>query len=325
MSGLARGTCVVSIDTELAWGAAHRRDGSAPAHRYELEREVIGRLLDLFARYEISATWAVVGHLFLDRCARDHEGGRPHPELRRPTYDWLDGDWLDIDPCADAETAPYFYAPDVVDRIAACPVPQEIGSHSFTHAIADDSGCSPEVFASELAACHKAAATRGIELRSFVYPRNAIAHRDTLHEAGFTSYRGGRPSAPFAGRPSWQRRALRAIDTVRPLAGSTVQPEVDASGLVNVAQTYYFAPTTRSRQLPPAVWARFPVARLRQAARQRSLFHLWFHPYDVTAAPDRALDILERICRAIDRERSRGRLDVRTMSQVADLVQERTP
>ena len=66
-----------------------------------------------------------------------------------------------------------------------------------------------------------------------------------------------------------------------------------------------------------AVWARRPIARLRQAARHRSLFHLWFHPYNVTASPDRAFDALERICREADRLRDADRLDVLTMGDVA--------
>ena len=279
---LDAGACVISIDTELAWGMAHRRDGSAARHRFEDEREVVDRILELFARYEIPATWAIVGHLFLDRCECD--GDRPHPELVTPRYAWLDEDWLAIDPCSDLERAPFWYGRDIVDAIVSCPVPQEVASHGFTHVVVDDPACTPEVFASELRAAVRVAGERGLALRSFVYPRNAIAQIPLLAEHGFRCYRGGRPVPPFAGAPAWRRRALALVDTVRPLRGSAVLPARHPSGVWNVPQTYLFAPVERGGRLPPAVGRR-PIARLRQAARHRSLFHLWFHPYNVTADP----------------------------------------
>lgn len=307
---LARGALVVSIDTEMAWGEAHRRDGSAGQHDFSTEREVIARTLDVFARHGISATWAMVGHLFLDSCSRD-ASGRAHPEVERPQYPWLaGGDWFDIDPCSDLEAAPYHYGRDIIGQIQACPTPQEIGSHSFSHMMMGDEGCDAEVFASELAMARKVASDTGVELTSFVFPRNSIGHLATLAEAGFTNYRGGRPSRPFAGRPGWQRKALSVVDQVWPLAGSAVLPARDASGVWNVPQTYLFAPATARKQLPPALWARRPIGRLKQAARTRSLFHLWFHPYNLTADPERTLTTLDIVCRAAARLRDQGRLDI---------------
>jgi peptidoglycan/xylan/chitin deacetylase (PgdA/CDA1 family) len=311
---LDRGVCVVSIDTELAWGEAHRRDGTEGRHHFGAEREVVDRLLGLLARHEIAATWAVVGHLFLDAC---HDHGRgPHPELVTPRYDWLDDEWLAVDPATNLAEDPYWYGRDIVDAILACPVPQEVGSHSFSHVIVDDPACTPDVFDSELVAAGAVAAEREVALRSFVYPRNKVAQVPRLADHGFRCYRGARPTPPFAGRPSWQRRALGLLDKVRPLPGSAVLPAAGDGGVWNVPQTYLFAPAAGSR-VPVGLWARRPVARLRQAARHRSLFHLWFHPYNVTADPDRALAALDRICAAAARLRDADELDVLTMGALA--------
>ena len=83
---------------------------------------MIAEILDLFTRHEISATWAVVGHLLLDHCAAN--GGRPHPDIVRPSYSWLDGDWFDIDPCSTLAEAPAFYGRDIVAAIAGCGSPR---------------------------------------------------------------------------------------------------------------------------------------------------------------------------------------------------------
>jgi len=321
---LERGAFVISIDTELAWGLAHRRGAPVDdSHHFDREREVIAAILAVLARFEIPATWAIVGHLFLDHCQPDAEG-RCHPELARPDYPWLDEDWFAVDPGSSLDEAPYYYGRDIVEQVAACPVEQEIASHAFSHVIAGEEGCSAEVFASELAASQAVARKQGVELRSFVYPRNSIAHLETLAAAGFTSYRGPRP-VPFAGSTGWRRTAAAALDRIRPGPGSAVVPAPGPVGLWNLPQTYLFAPATSRRWAPAALWARQPVARLRQAARERSLFHLWFHPYNITAAPERALDVLSRVCAAAARLRDADRLDVVTMGQLAEHLTQLTP
>jgi hypothetical protein len=111
---------------------------------------------------------------------------------------------------------------------------------------------------------------------------------------------------------------LRLADRVRPLAGSSAAAERHPAGVWNVPQTFLFAPAERRARLPVALWARAPIARLRQAARQRSLFHLWFHPNNVIADPGRALLALDRICAEAARLRDGGRLDVLTMGSLAE-------
>jgi peptidoglycan/xylan/chitin deacetylase (PgdA/CDA1 family) len=304
---LERGVAVVSIDTELAWGEAHQRGD--PVREYGTERPVIRAVLDVLARHGIPATWAIVGHLLLDHC--EPADGRPHPEVLRPDYSWLAGDWFDVDPCSTLDAAPAFYGRDIVEEIRSSPVPHEIGCHSFSHLIAGDPGCGEDAFGSDLTACRRLAAAAGFELRSFVYPRNAIGHVDQLGAHGLVCYRGA--AAPWPGG-----RLVRFADRVRPLGRSAARPERHPSGVWNLPQTYLFAPATRGRRLPVGVWTRRPRARMRLAARERSLFHLWFHPYNVTAAPDRALEALDAICQEAARLRDAGQLDVLTMGQLAD-------
>ena len=318
---MERGAFVVSIDTEMAWGMAHRPDQVDEAVRrgdYDDERRLVDRALDVFARHGIAATWAVVGHLFLGRCEAGPDG-RPHPDLARPAYGWLgERDWFAIDPCSALDDAPAFYGRDIVESIRACPVEQELACHGFSHVMIGDEGCEAAVFDSELAASAAAAGKLDVALRSFVFPRNSIGHVDRLPAHGYVAFRGGRARPAFAGSPPWARRALRVADQVRPLAGSAARPVRDPSGAWNVPQTYLFAPATQRPRVPVAAWVRRPIARLRQAARHRSLFHMWFHPYNLTAAPERAIDALDRICAAASRLRQAGRLDVVTMGQLAD-------
>jgi len=308
----------MSIDTEMAWGVVHH--GSIGRYSYSndeqfTERDVIAALLELFDRYEIHATWAIVGHLFLEDC--ESVDGRKHPEIVRPDYPWFEGDWFDADPATDAATDPMWYGPDIVEAIRTCPTYQEIGSHTFSHIIVGDPGCTAENLRSDLAACRKLADGRGIALRSFIHPRNKIGHVDILADEGFTAFRGKRPIS-FSGYPRAVKRMLGALDTIWPMSGSAVYPR-RVAGLWDLPATNLYSPGNRRRiPLPIGWYNRQQIRRLRQAVRHRGLFHLWFHSHNFTAAPETALRGFEEILQEAARLRAAGMLENPTMAQLAE-------
>ena len=302
---------VVSIDLEMSWGAIHhgRPHDDRP---YRQEREIVADVLESMERHRISATWAVVGHLFLDRCTA--EAGPPHPEVERPAYGWLDGDWYDLDPAGSLGDHPTWYGPDLVEAIRGSAVHQEIGSHSFAHLIAGEEGCTAGAFRSDLEA---AKAVADGELRSFVYPRNSIGHLDVLADEGFIAYRGAMPDR-FAGRSRWQRRMLTMADHLRPFASVSVQPAVRGP-LVDIPQTYLFDPgSATAERFGTAIWGRLVRRRLRHAVRSKSLFHLWFHTHNFAGHRPRAVAAMDAVFGDARRLIDAGQLENPTMGALAE-------
>lgn len=314
------GQFVVSIDLEMSWGVLHRgrpHDDSP----YRDERSIVAEVLELFEQYEISATWAIVGHLFLREC-RPVDGVK-HPDIARPTYPWLPGDWYELDPCLSMSEAPTWYGPDLVDAIRACEVPQEIASHSFGHLIAGEPGCSPEAFRTDLAASRAVAADAGIELRSFVFPRNSIGHLDVLENAGFTAYRnrprGSEPSSSGSGR-----RLVKLLDASRSSSWRPVRPVLNG-GLVEIPHTYLFDPgSKKARRFGTRLWSLQQRRRLRYAVRTRSLFHLWFHSHNLAGHRRRARAALDALLSEVRSLIDAGRLENPTMGEIADGMTETT-
>lgn len=305
---------VISIDLEMSWGSVHHGHPHDPTP-YRFEREIVADVLTAMERYGIAATWAVVGHLFLDGCAPIE--GVKHPEIVRPRYPWLGGDWYDLDPTTTAADAPTWYGPDLIETIRACAIPQEIASHSFGHIIVGEPGCSPDAFATDLAACRTVAEATGTDLRSFVYPRNSIGHLDVLARSGFTAFRGPTP-VRFAGSPPWRRRLLSLLDRVRPLAATAVYPAW-RNRLIDVPQTYLFDPGSRlARRLGPRLWPLLVRRRLRHAVRTGSLFHLWFHTHNLAADREGARLAMDVVFAEARAHIDRGRLESVTMGQVAE-------
>ena len=107
---MKKGILTISIDTEMAWGTFDHDGHRTFKTAYLKYRPIVDRLLELFQRYEISATWATVGHLFLDRCDGQHA------DLPRPTYSWYAKDWFSEDPGTDHIKDPIWYGKDIPQK-----------------------------------------------------------------------------------------------------------------------------------------------------------------------------------------------------------------
>ncbi|GAA4125011.1 polysaccharide deacetylase family protein [Knoellia locipacati] len=309
---LSRGVMLISIDTEMAWGAVHH--GSPNRYHWPEERDVLRSLLDILDEYDVPATWATVGHLFLEGC--ENVEGDVHPEIARPDYPWLAQDWFEDDPCAPATEDSRWYAPDLVREILERRTRHEVASHGFSHLIVGDPGCSAEVFDSELAAARAAAEPYDVELRSFVYPRNSIGHQDVLRRHGYIAYRGVRPDL-FGSIHGRLRPLARVGDLLIPTPRSVVRPVLEGDLWNFPATVMYGADLHQGRA---RLWQWQHRRRLRHAARHGGLFHVWFHPHNLQPDPANALRGLESLCRLAAELRSEGRLETLTFGGLADLL-----
>lgn len=321
-ASLPRGAFVLSLDFELIWGTLDLRGPDGFRARCELERtEILDRLLAAFVEFEIPATWLIVGHLFLDRCYT--EGGRKHPEIVRPQHAWCAGDWFAHDPGGMEADAPMFLGRSLVEKIRRCPVPQEIGSHSFSHVIFGDSGCSEATAASELAASVDAARAMGLELRTFAFPRNEVGHLPLLAAHGFTTFRGPEPT--WYHRPSVPGpigRLGHLADVLTAAEPPVVLPVLTPDGLVDLAGSMVFFPSHGFRRfIPMALRARRALRGLAAAVRDHRVFHLWMHPTNMADETDGMFRALRRVLEEAARLRDRRVLDTRPMGAVAALAQ----
>jgi N-acetyl-anhydromuramyl-L-alanine amidase AmpD len=86
-----RGVFTISLDTELSWGTFDVGRIDEYEYAYRQTRHVVDRICNIFDKYEITATWAVVAHL-LDDCTVNHDTDP------RPSYEWTE-EWYTKLPC----------------------------------------------------------------------------------------------------------------------------------------------------------------------------------------------------------------------------------
>jgi len=300
----APGTFLLTFDVELLWGVFFDPTWRRRAERrWGPIREVFAEILSTLDRHEIPATFAFVGHLFLDRCERGVDG-RTHPEMPRGKHRGVPGDWYDFDPATDAESAPLWYGPDLVAAVRNAAVDHEIGCHGFSHAFLDG---GRDLARAEIAAAADAARTAGIEPRSFVYPQNRVAFTEELAPAGFTHYR---EQVGVASRSlSFLRRAIgETPDVGRPLSvdgvvrvpgGIPILPAIGVRRLVSVSN--------RLREVS---------AGLSRAADEGAVFHLWTHPHNFVEGRETMFAYLDGAMALVAKARREGTIAVKTMAEV---------
>ena len=307
---LERGAFTLSLDFELIWGTQDIAGPGGFRKACLLERKrIIDDLLALLDEFEIPATWCTVGHLFLDAC-----DGR-HSDLARPTHAWLKADWYQHDPGGGENNESVFLGKSLVAKILACPTKQEIGFHSFSHVIWGDPGCSREVAESEIKACEAAAAWTLSRPISFVFPRNQVGHLDVLAAHGIRVFRG--PGPRFYERdenPGLVGRLAHFLEVLAGTPAPTVMPETTKEGLVNLPGSMIYLPAHGIRGfIPVSRRVKRALAGLENAARQRRVFHLWFHPTNLADRYAFMLDGLKQVFSEVRSLRRAGRLEVRTM------------
>jgi len=320
------GQLVISLDFELFWGVHDSRNLADYGCHIDNVRQIIPRILDLFMRYDIHATWATVGAImarnveeFLHYAPKLSE--RPgYANRTYSPYHLLEGSTLEKHPNL-------FFSPELVDLAASAPN-QEIATHTFSHIYGLETGVTQSEFSADLKAWQRIAAARKIQSRSIVFPRNQYS--DALLQVcasqGLNVYRG-QPrswmyrSANAAGQ-TLPRRVGRLVDSYTGfLSQERSQPKIHAStGMANVPASHFFrTPITREGPLRNQT-VRVIKSLLRQTAARGQSFHMWWHPHNFSNDLEGSLKVLEEILVLAKSLINDGKLISQSMGESAGTV-----
>ncbi|MBE5798422.1 MAG: hypothetical protein E7321_00520 [Clostridiales bacterium] len=291
------GTLIVSLDFELFWGM---QDGWAlDSYRDHVlgGRQAIPKMLALFRKHGVHATWATVGFMF---AKNDEELRRFFPDWQQmPTYSnpalsayrCLDGAGI-----AGADAACY-YAPELIREIADTPG-MEIASHTFSHFYCREDGQTVAQFEADLEAAKRIAQEKGYMLRSIVLPRNQCepAYTQILEKLGFESYRDEENDwihEKIRIRPLM--RLLRLADVYLPLTGQGGYTPGIEHGVVNLTGSRMYKPFFEPLKMLEKLKVRRIKRQMLHAAKLGLTFHLWWHPHNVGVHTDFHMAQLEEI------------------------------
>jgi peptidoglycan/xylan/chitin deacetylase (PgdA/CDA1 family) len=324
------GKLVISLDFELFWGMTDKFTLDEYGSRILGEQTAIPKMLEIFQKYGLHATWGTVGMLAFDT---KEELMAALPE-KRPHYankNLSNYDYLARANVGQGEkTDHYHFGASLVRLIQSCPH-QEIASHTFSHYYALEDGQDLQTFKADLEAQKATLARFGVTPRSLIFPRNQAsdAYARAAGEAGIIVYRGNENHVLYRARPEAEQslsiRALRLADHYLPISGhhTYALSAVAKSGVPhNIAASRFFRPyMARLRMLEMLRLARIKRS-MTYAAKRAEIFHLWWHPHNVGAEQEENFANLEKIAQHFVKLKERYGMESATMRETADLCKQ---
>lgn len=293
------GTLIVSLDFELFWGMQDCTSLSDYCANVLGGREAIPKLLELFKRYHIHATWATVGFMFAENFDELRQYFPAKGKFPAYTNKKLSSYRCFSRIGENEQTAPCFYASSLIKEIADTDG-QEIASHTFSHYYCREKGQTLEQFEEDLKAAVTLAQDKGYFLTSIVLPRNQCSDEyiEVLHKFGINAYRDEENDwihEKIKFRPLL--RLLRLADVYLPLTGQGgYHPNVE-NEVINLVGSRMYKPILKPLRFLEALKIMRIKKQMLHAAKNGLTFHLWWHPHNIGIMTEEHLKQLEEIFR----------------------------
>jgi hypothetical protein len=309
---------IFSLDTELAWGYFDCFQPTMFSTDGQRERRSIRRLLDIFAEYQITATWAVVGYLFQDRFKETVFSSILKNNNISPDFEKL-----------YKNSSPLLYGADVIHEIVTNRLKHEIAFHGYTHRIFDESLMAPSEAKFEIEKWLQAAHHLKVNPESVVFPRNQIGHLELFKKNRFICYRGVELMPAVYSYPLIGRLFRYLYDLISALSEPVVYDAIiDSTGLVNLPSSRWLFGFSRrldkildSMHLSKLRFKRI-LAGIKRAIDEKKIIHLWAHPYEFQTMAD--FKKLRYLLSFVSQEVNSGRLTCISMGKLAhQIIEER--
>ena len=317
-----KGYIVVSLDFELLWGVHDHETKESFAKQIDGARAVIPQLLELFKEYGIHATWGIVGMLM----ASNREELLECQPTELPTYsDPRLSTYNHITEIGENEQEDHFhYASSLVNLIATYNN-QEIGSHTFSHFCCKADGQTVAQFSADLDCAQSMMEKKtGRKARSLIFPRNQFTeeYATAASKKGFQCVRGNPKSYAYNNGKKKLARVIRFLDTYLNVCGMKCSSLEDCkrdSHVIIPASRFFRKFDTRFPFLEKVKVACIK-RQMSYAARKGKIFHLWWHPHNVSINSDKSLEQLRDLFEYYRELNRQYGFESRTMQEMAEAV-----
>ena len=322
---MKRGNFVISLDFEIYWGVRDVLHLDQYKNHLLGVRQVIPGLLQLFARFDIHATFATVGFLFFSNKEELLQGLPPlKPGYTDKHLSPYEGHFDEVG--KNESEDPFHFAPSLIRMIKDSG--QEIGCQTFSHYYCLESGQTVEEFRDDLDAAKKIAAKSDVELKSFVFPRNQY-NEDYLNvcmEGGISSFRGNESSWLYKAKNGESetalRRAIRLMDAYMNLSGHHCSDpaKLRLKGLCNIPASRFLRPYSKKMAFLDSLRLKRIANSMTHAAKHGLTYHLWWHPHNFGINLQQNLAFLEQILDHYQELCKKYAFRSVSMQQLADLL-----
>lgn len=320
------GKFIISLDFELFWGMRDERTIDQYGENIKGVHKAIPRLLAIFDKYQIKATFATVGLLFFeDKVELLSNLPEKQPSYINKKLSPYSGYFKFIG--KDAEVDPYHFAPHLIRLIRDYPE-QEIGTHTFSHYYCLEEGQTKDEFKADIESALKIAVKRGVKITSLVFPRNQFndEYLQVCKKLGIICYRGNEHSwlyeARSGGSESLFRRALRLVDAYINISGNNCYSDTYLKSKipVDIPSSRFLRPYSRNFKAFDKLRLSRIQSGMTYAARNDLTYHLWWHPHNLGINQDENFSFLEKILQHYQELSTKFNFQSFTMSELATII-----
>lgn len=319
------GFFVISLDFELFWGIQDKFNFEEYGPNVLGVWEIFPKLLQVFRKYEIHATFAAVGAMF----SKDLQDLNKFIPEKLPSY-------------SNSELSPYhsfvkdsvnhnpkYYFGSELIELLKSEKNHEIGTHTFSHYYCLEEGQSKEEFEADLQAAIRIAEKYSIEINTFIFPRHQLRkdYIDLFSKYNIKTYRGTEKawyhSPARDGEESVWKRAVRYANYYFYL-GTHHCPglaEIRKEKPYNIPASMWLRPYRKK-------WGKLEGLRLRRiknamtyAAKRNKIYHLWWHPHEMGIDQAENFSFLEKILKHYEKLNRKYNFQSRNMTEIAQIIE----
>ncbi len=320
------GKFVISLDFELMWGVRDKKSIEDYGSNIISVHKVIPRLLELFRKHKVKATFSTVGLLFF----KDKEElliNLPNiqPLYENPNLSPYNGYFENLKSNCDNDK--YHYALPLIKEIQKYPE-QEIGTHTFSHYYCLEKGQTLESFKADIESAIAIAKKHNISLTSLIFPRNQFndEYLKACLDLGIFCYRGNEHSwlyrAKNGGDETKIRRAFRLLDAYFNLSGHNCYTDQYLSSKmpIDIPSSRFLRPFSKKLKIAEGLRLRRIKSGMTHAAKNNLTYHLWWHPHNFGSNQKENFEFLEKILNHYELLNNKHNFQNYTMSELANII-----
>jgi peptidoglycan/xylan/chitin deacetylase (PgdA/CDA1 family) len=325
------GSFIISLDFELMWGVRDVATKASYGKNILGVHQVIPRLLQCFKKYDIHATFATVGFLFF----KTKEELLLHLPENKPQYNNTAlspyGDYLMKEVGSDYTIDQYHFAPQLIELIQNTPH-QEISTHTFSHYYCWEEGQTIDDFERDIIAAIQVASLKGCELKSIIFPRNQFNpnYVKVLNKYGINTYRSNERSWIYQygkkGEDSLFKRLIRLINAYINLSGHHCYSDNEMyheAEMIDIPSSRLLRPFSKKLAFLDGLRLRRIKKAMTHAAKNKLMFHLWWHPHNFGVNQDENFAFLQKILEHYKVLNLKYQFQSLNMIELADLLRQK--
>lgn len=316
------GCLVISLDFEMMWGNIESWDVCSYGRSHISHvPEVIEKMLALFEKYNIHATFATVG-LIMQSGKAEVINSLPQytPSYFNQRLSPYHNEY--INNIAEEDSHLYF-AENLVSKISRHEG-MEVGTHTYCHYYCWEDGQSVSEFEEDIKHAIEIANSRGIEIKSIVFPRNQVSKEYLMVCAkyGISSYRGN--ALKYFNEPSCffekiKNRVCRLIDAYINIGGlSTIQyKEIEKAEVpINIRASRFIRPYSKKLCMFEGLRLYRIKKELFHAAKNKEIYHIWWHPHNWGSDIEHNINFLEKLLQCFAKCRQEYNMQSYNMNEI---------